>query len=485
MASTKLFEEFPPVSTEQWEQLIQKDLKGADYAKKLLWQTEEGITVEPYYRTEDIEGLPYLDTAPGEFPYLRGTRPDNGWKIREELDETNPMLANSLALKALAAGAEEIAFVNPAVTTAADFAALTAGLGNATLHFEGSEALYRLAVDAGAASGSVALDPLANPGLAAELLGKAAPGFKTAVIGGYRFGDAGATVVQELAYALAAGIEALAALTDRGIPAERANQALAFTLSVGSNYCFEVARLRAARLLWTRVLVAYGVLRNEARGAFWCRTSWWNKTVYDPYVNLLRTTTEAMSAAVGGADAITVLPFNATYRQPDEFSRHLARNTQTILKHEAWLDRVADPAGGSWYVEKLTDSIAHEAWKLVQVIESHGGYLQYSDAIQTAVEKSRQAREAAIASRRRPLLGTNQYPNLNDRMLPEIDPAAGAGQPRRGAEVFEELRLATERHGAAPVFLLAEAGDVKLRKARAGFIAGFFGCAGFAIDTQA
>ncbi len=484
MSTAKLFEEFPPVTTEQWEQVIQKDLKGADYARKLLWQTEEGITVEPYYRSEDLEGLPWLDTAPGEFPYLRGTRPDNDWKIRELVDKTNPSEANSAALKALAAGAEEICFVNPAVTSASRFATLTAGLDEVTLHFEGSGELYRLAVASGRMAGSVALDPAENPDLAAVLTASAAPGFKTAVIPGYRYGDSGATVVQELAYSLASGIECLSAMTDRGIPAERANQALAFTLSVGSNYFFEIARLRAARLLWARVLTAFGLLRNEAKGTFWSRTSWWNKTIYDPYVNLLRTTTEAMSAAVGGADAVTVLPFNATYRPADEFSLHLARNTQTILKHEAWLDRVADPAGGSWYVEKLTGSIAREAWSLIQLIESKGGYTQAGDAIQAAVEKSRQAREAAIASRRRTVLGTNQYPNLNERMLPEIDPAVTGDKPRRGAEVFEEIRLATERHGAAPVFLLAEAGDLKMRKARSGFVTNFFGCGGFAIHTR-
>ena len=483
MASTKLFEEFPPVTTEQWEQVIQKDLKGADYAKRLLWQTEEGITVKPYYRTADIDGIPCLDTAPGQFPFLRGTRPDNDWKIREEIDETNPIDANALASKALAAGAEEVAFTAVVLQNSTDFDTLTAGLADATLHFAGSETVARLAVASGRTTGSVAVDPLAAPDLAAELTQNAAPGFQTAVIAGYRLGDSGATVVQELGYSIAAGIEALALLTDRGLTAARANQALAFQFSVGSNYFFEIAKLRAARQLWARVLTAYGVERNEAKGTFWSRTSWWNKTVYDPYVNLLRTTTEAMSAAVGGADAVTVLPFDNTYRQAEEFSRHLARNTQTILKHEAWLDRVADPAGGSWYVERLTDSIAREAWKLVQEVEVQGGYRAAADAIHAAVEKSRVAKEAAIGSRRRSLLGTNQYPNTKERMLPELK-ADNAGQPRRGAQVIEEIRLATEQHGAAPVFLLAECGDVKMRKARSGFVGAFFGCAGFALDTR-
>lgn len=484
MADTKLFEQFPPVATSQWEQVIQKDLKGADYAKKLLWRTEEGITVKPYYRAEDTDGLPWLGTAPGEFPYVRGSRAEAGWAIREQIDKTNPAEANSLALKALAEGAEEIQFSEPAVGGAGEFAQLTAGLDHVALHFEGSPELYRLAVASGRAAGSVAHDPNGDPEFAAELLAAASPGFVTAVVPAYRFGDRGATVVQQLAYSLSAGVEYLAAMTGRGISAGRANRALAFTFPTGSNYFFEIARLRAARLLWARILTAFGLPQEEARGTFWCRTSWWNKTIYDPYVNLLRTTTEAMSAALGGAAALTVLPFDSTCHPASEFSRRLARNAQIILKQEAWFDRVADPAGGSWYVEKLTESIALEAWKLFQATEERGGYAANREAIREAVERSRLAREAAVASRRHVLLGTNQYPNPNERMLDEIDLAVTHGRPRRGAEVFEEIRLGTERHRTPPLFLLAEAGDLKMRQARSGFIANFFGCAGFTIDAR-
>lgn len=482
MASTKLFEQFPSVTREQWEQVIHRDLKGAAYAKKLLWQTEEGITVNPYYRAEDIAQLPWLGTAPGEFPFLRGASPANHWKIRELVGETNPIQANSLAHKALAAGAEEICFSGPAVASLEDFTVLTAGLDTVALHFEGAEALYRLA--AGRATGSVALDPNANPAFAAELIAAARTEFKTAVIPGYRFGDAGATIVQELAYSLAAGVEYLAAMTGRGISASRANQALAFTFSIGSNYFFEIARLRAARLLWARILTSFEVSPAEARTTLWCRTSWWNQTIYDPYVNLLRTTTEAMAAASGGADALTVLPFDAAYRPAGEFSGHLARNTQTILKHEVWLDRVADPAGGSWYVEALTASVARESWKLLQQIEAKGGYQTNRDAIRDSVEQSRLARESAIASRRSTLLGTNQFPNPKERMRGEVDFSVVRGKPRRPAEVFEEIRLATERRPAPPIFLLAEAGDGKMRAARSGFAANFLGCAGFGIDVR-
>ena len=214
----------------------------------------------------------------------------------------------------------------------------------------------------------------------------------------------------------------------------------------------------------------------------YARTAHWDKTIYDPYVNVLRATTEAMAAAIGGADALQVEAFDEPYREPDEFAMRLARNTQLILKQEAWLDRSVDAAGGSYYLEVLTDSLAREAWKMFQQIEAAGGFLKYSasGALQRDIAKSRADREAAVGTRRTAIVGTNQYPNLAERMLPAIereDPAP------RAARIFEEIRLRTERHAArtghTPQFLLLEAGDLKMRKARSGFSANLFGCGGF------
>jgi len=209
------------------------------------------------------------------------------------------------------------------------------------------------------------------------------------------------------------------------------------------------------------------------------RTSLWNKTVYDPYVNVLRATTEAMSAAIGGCDSLQVTPFDATYREPSEAGRRLARNTQLILKKEAWLDRTVDPAGGSYYLEVLTDSLARAAWKLMQQVESTGGFRKAGKWIAGEVEKSRAAKAAAVASRRRTIVGTNQYPNAAERVAGEIQREVHP----RAAEAFEALRLRTERSGKNPLFLLVETGDLKMRKARAGFSANLFGCAGF--ETRA
>lgn len=421
----RLLEEFPPVATEQWEAAISKDLKGADYEKRLVWQTDEGIAVKPYYRREDLPAG--IDGIPGEFPYARGTRPTSDWRICEEIDASDPVAANHAAVEAATAGAEEIVFVN---AHAADAEQLGAGLN----------VPYR--VDA------FAVD---------------ATQFR------------GATAVQEVAFSVAAGIDEIAKDTSRTIT---------FRVAIGSSFFFQIAKLRALRMLWARVVESFGGSREAAKAVIYARTSHWNETIYDPYVNVLRSTTEAMSAAVGGCDSLTVGPHDECFRIPDATSRRLARNTQLILKKEALLDKVADPAGGSYFVEVLTESLAREAWKLVQNIEAEGGFAKASSFIAEELETSKAAKRTAVAARRRVLVGTNQYPNLNEHALPVLERV----EPDRAAEAFEAIRLRTERFaaggGRAPKILLAEIGDVKMRKARSGFALNLFGCAGFDVVVE-
>jgi methylmalonyl-CoA mutase len=219
------------------------------------------------------------------------------------------------------------------------------------------------------------------------------------------------------------------------------------------------------------------------------RTSLWNKTIYDPHVNVLRATTEAMSAVLGGVDTVCVAPFDQCYKTPDEGSRRLARNTQIMLKHEALLAQVADPGAGSYYLEKITDSIAREAWKMMQQIETGGGFrrARMAGTLQRALQESLKAREKAVASRRRVFTGTNQYGNAHEKALDRIEQShVAAGH--RGAACYEQLRLRTERYttetGKTPRVLLAEFGDVKMRAARSTFALNFFACAGFEIVTR-
>jgi methylmalonyl-CoA mutase len=489
MANSKpLLEEFPPVATEAWEEAIRKDLKGADYAKKLLWKTEDGLTLKPYYRADALAGIDCLDLAPGEFPYVRGATPGNAWRIREEIEEADAESANRSARKALAAGAEEISF-QAAVSGQEGLEKLLAGVGAMPIHFAGAdEALVSLLLQARQPSrGSTAWNPLSNLSKAVEFVKQTWPGFRPLTLPGTPFEEEGATTVQEVGYTLAAGIDFLAAMQAQGVEAEQAAAAVAFSFAIGANYFFQIAKLRAFRLLWARAVTSFGGSPGAAKAEIHARTSRWNQSIYDSHVNVLRGTTEAMSAAIGGANTVAVIPFDATYQEPDAASRRLARNTQIILKKEAQLDRVADPGGGSYYVEFLTHSIAREAWQVMQRIEAAGGYRQAQGPIREGLGKSRSAREAAVAARRRVFVGTNQYPNLRETAQDKLQtPRAGAEIPR-GPAAFEQIRLRTERDaqatGKRKRFLLAEIGDPKMRAARSSFAANFLGCAGFEIVT--
>jgi methylmalonyl-CoA mutase len=490
MGDSALLEEFPPVTTEAWEQAIRKDLKGADYAKKLLWQTDDGITVKPYYRAEDLAGLEYLDSAPGEFPYLRGTASANQWRIREEIEEASAKDANRRALEALAAGAEEISF-RLAVPDRPALDTLLAGLTEIRIHFrDANESLLEMILQAEKpALGSADWNPFQDLDLAADFARRAHAAFRPITISGSYFEESGGTTVQELGYTLAAGIDFLAEMQKRGVAADCAAAAVAFLLSIGSNYFFQIAKLRAFRQLWAQAVNSFGGSHNIAKAEIHARSSRWNKTIYDAHVNVLRGTTEAMAAALGGADSMAVAPFDEVYKRPDDASRRLARNTQIILKKEAHLDRVADAGGGSYYIEVLTDSLARESWKLMQEIEAAGGYAKVlgNGGIQAELAKARAAKETAVAFRRQIFLGTNQYPNLAEKAPEPFEPRSGDNL-RRGPQAFEEIRLRTERYTATTGrrcrFLLAEIGDAKMRAARSAFAANFFGCAGFEVTIQ-
>jgi methylmalonyl-CoA mutase len=457
--------EFPPVSTAEWEEAIRKDFKGAALQQRI------------FYRAEDA--------APGRFPNLFGGRDTNEWRIREVVRDAGAAQA------ALDAGAEEIRFVVGQQSIEHILDELP--LDRCAVHFDAGERpaeVLEALLCRPVARGSMDYEPLSNFDLAAKLVAqsRALTDFRVITIRAHRFSEAGSTIVQELGLALAEGVEIMAQLTDRGVTPAEAAGALAFSFGTGSHYFGEIAKLRAARALWNRAVESFQPgLAQAIEMKIYARTSHWTATIYDPHVNLLRATTEAMAAAVGGADAIEVEPFDGTYREPGEAARRLAHNTQIILKQEAWLNRVVDPAGGSYYLEVLTDSLAREAWKLMQQIEAAGGFLKYSamGALERDIAKARADREAAVSTRRCSIVGTNQYPNPAERALPRIereDPVP------RAAIAFEQIRLRTERHAArtghTPRFLLLEAGDVKRRKARSAFAANFLGCAGFEIQIS-
>lgn len=521
MADEKLFTEFPPISTEEWEATIQKDLKGADYERKLVWRTDEGFNVRPYYRAENLEDLDYLNTLPDEFPYTRGTKADNNkWDIVQEVEEADPAKANAIATDALKRGATCIAFNAANIDSDAALETLFQGIDLNTTgvqfnHVKSYLDLMKRFVayveahnyDKEKVQGSINFDPLTyrlkhnkfwksaqeDMMQAVELLemNGCMKNFKVINVNGIVLHNAGSTIVQELGYTLALANEYLSFCTEHGMKVEKAASRMQLTMSVGSNYFMEIAKLRAVRLLWSTIVEQYHPQCNCAyKIHINTVASTWNKTLYDPYVNMLRSTTEGMSAVIGGSDSVSLQPFDVAYKESDEFSRRIARNVQIILKEEAFMDRVVDPAAGSYYVENLTNSIAEQAWKLFREVEAGGGALKLIEdgTIKAEIEKSCQKRDMDIATRRYILLGTNQYPNINEKMADKIervvkDENEGL-KTYRGAIAFEEIRLATEKFAAAnhrPKVYLLKLGNLAMRQARAGFITNFFGCAGYEI----
>ena len=529
MEDNKLFSEFPPVPTEKWEEVIVKDLKGADYEKKLVWKTIEGFKVKPYYRAEDLEHIEYLDSNPSQAPFTRGKHADNNvWDIRQDIKADSLAEANTLALEALNRGANSIGFCSCKVKTIDDMRQLLKDihLEACKVNFTcGKNMLEVLQLfvqvvkengfDPEKVEGSCNYDLYGHALLhgqfkggeehcyqeAKELVEYAKanlPKFRVLAINGCHIHNAGSNIVQELGFTLAAANDLLAHLTDLGLDIKDITPRLVFNFATGSNYFMEIAKIRAARLLWSKIVEQYHPDCECYYKVFINATSsLWNKSVYDPYVNMLRTTTETMSAAIAGADSITTNPFDIAFEPSDSFGYRIGRNQQLLLKEESYMDKIVDPAGGSYYIENLTDSIAQYAWQLFLTVEEKGGMAKAirEGFVQDEVEKIAQQRDMDIATRRTTILGTNQYPNLLEKMADKIKlPAQGSQKcccectpefktlrQYRGAEAFEHLRLATEKSGIRPKVFLLTYGNLAMRKARSGFATNFFGVAGYEI----
>jgi methylmalonyl-CoA mutase len=516
-----LFGEFPEIPTQQWEEMIHQDLKGADYEKKLIWNTVEGIRVKPYYRSEDLENLSHMQALPAQYPFVRGSNiAENKWTIRQDIEEADPVKASEIAEKAIARGAEAIGFNAENINKVEHLQQLLHKIDPLItsihfLHCSNYKPLFRdleaLATGAGwhlpNLKGSLNFDPLAffmlygkfygsekeNYRDAMQILetGKGMPNFRVISVNGQHYHNAGAHIVQELAFTLSQGNEYLAALTEQGIAIDDLAPRMQFTLAVGSNYFLEIGKLRAFKMLWAKIVEQY---KPENEGSMMANihavTSGWNKSVYDPYVNMLRTTTETMAAAIAGVDSITVEPFDATYKKADEFSTRIARNQQIVLKHEAYFNKVVDPSAGSYYIEHITDSLAQETWKLFVEMEERGGFVKAVESgfIKAEIEKTCQKRDMDIAMRKHVFVGVNQYPNLQEKMLEKIQPTARLDdlaqiKPYRGVQAFEAIRLAVENHALKgfkiPTIYLFTYGNLAMRKARATFATNFFGCAGY------
>lgn len=538
----KLFVDFPPVSTPEWMEVITQDLKGADFQKKLVWRTNEGFNVNPFYRAEDIEGLKSADNLPGEFPYVRSTRKDNVWYVRQEINVTDFAEANKKAVGLMKKGVTSFGFQLPKnALSAENMEILLKGISPEEMELNFSTCISRTielaqlvvdylrsqSVDLMKCFGSVAFDPfrkVLKKGIdpinwveqSVEIVKIMAPlpRYKAIAVTGDRMNNAGAYIYQELGFSLSYGKQVLEKLIEKGIDPALAAKKIKFEFGVGSNYFMEIAKFRAARWLWAEIVNAYnplcthdcdnkaedGTCRCAAKMNIHATTSRFNMSLYDPNVNMLRSQTEAMSAIIGAVNSLTVLPFDSTFETPTDFAERIAVNQQLLLKEESHFDKITDPSAGSYYIETLTSAIAEQAWKLFLETEEKGGFYEAlkAETVQETINKSACDRFGAAANRREILLGTNQYPNFTEKMDNRIENKAAVGcgcgdghssqeSPLKKlntlplAEPFNELRLATERSGKTPKVFMLTIGSLAFRLARSQFSSNFFACAGYEI----
>ncbi len=480
-ADKGFFDEFTFPDYGEWKEEVIKALKGAPFEKVMFTQTYEGLTINPIYGPEDIQGLPHLDSLPGDVPYVRGIRTggylEKAWDICQELHVAFPEEFNSEALFDMSRGQTMLNLVvdqptrtghDPAeagtgqvgrrgvsVATVTDVQHALVGLNleqtpllcyTAAVSFpllsliaaglkKDGVALERL-------TGCIGCDPLAElvrEGTARFPLESASalmyqttawakdamPELQTIFIQGHPYHDAGASSTEEVAFALATAAEYLRDLINRGLAVNDITPRMRFGFSLGSNFFMEIAKLRAARILWSQITGAFGADEQARKMCIHGRTSSYNKTVYDPYVNMLRITSEGFSGAVGGVDSMHLAPFDEPIRVPDRFSRRIARNAQIILQEESRFTMPIDMGGGSYYIEKMTDEFARTAWSLFQDIEAMGGMAR---AIAQGYPQKKTSETAArraqrIAGRQEVILGTNMYANLLEKPVevPDID----------------------------------------------------------------
>ena len=522
----KLFTEFTAPTTQEWLDKIEVDLKGADFQKRLVWRTNEGFNVQPFYRREDLANLKTPDALPGEFPFVRGNKKDsNVWYVRQNIEVTDAKEANKKALDILNKGVDSLGFKLPGkmvsketVETLLDgilcdivevnFA--TCPRHSLELAEILAEYFAKKGYDKEKVVGSIEFDPMKKmvmkgkdvtpvlefgPKLVEAL--KEYPNFRCIVADSDALNNAGAYIVQELGYALAWGNEYLQQLTDAGVDVDLAAKSIKFNMGVSENYFMEIAKFRAARLLWAQIVKQYGPKSDDScQMCINATTSTYNQTLFDSYVNLLRSQTEAMSAALGSVHSMVVTPFDAPYEEATDFSERIARNQQLLIKEESHFDRIVDPSAGSYYIEHLTDALATEAWKIFLKVEEEGGFLAAVKAgtIQDDINATNVKRHGDAAKRKEFLLGTNQFPNFTEKSEGKKAKACGcccgnaeeeehpfkAISSTRLAADFEDLRIHTEETKVPTAFMLT-IGNLAMRQARAQFSCNFLACAGYKV----
>ena len=527
MADSKerLFADFTAPTRQDWRDKIEVDLKGADYEKKMVWRTNEGFSMQPFYLKEDVDILPTVNALPGEFPFVRGNKKaDNKWYVRQNIVVNDPKEANAKALDILNKGVNSLGFRLGHTELSAEFIetlldgiccdCVEVSFRTCQRHvLELADLLVayfdKKGYDREKIVGGIGFDPIERmlmkgkdttmllpdmPKLVEKL--KDFPGLRCVMVHSELLCNSGAYVYQELGYALAWGKEYLDEMVEAGVPVDLAAKKIKFYMGIGGNYFMEIAKFRAARMLWAQIVKQYEPKCDCAcQMCINASTTTYNQTVFDSYVNMLRSQTEAMSAALAGIHSMVVTPFDAPYEVPTDFAERIARNQQLLLKEECHFDKIVDVSGGSYFVEELTVAIAKEGWKLFLAVEDEGGFLAAVKAgkIQEAINSTDAARHANAGKRKEFLLGTNQFPNFTETSEGKepltcdctckhsSDPDVPALKTSRVASDFEALRLTTEKAAKQPIAFMLTIGNLAMRQARAQFSCNFLAAAGYKV----
>lgn len=455
------FGEFAAATYEDWRSAAEAALKGADFEKSLVKKVIEGFSTQPIYRKEDFSGEG--ETLPGQYPYRRGTKAlgyvESPWEVAQTIAASTPREFNQRALEDLQRGQNALNIKlgckcggGLVLRTAEDWKTALNEInieaipvyvnpgsnGLATMGMYVNEFKSRN-LDTKTMTGGILYDPLSRLISKGKLnctlenaydqmaemtkwVVENAPSFKTIGVSGIPCHDSGADAVQEIAVILSTAVEYLRAMESRGVTVDQAASHIRVSTGLGANLFMEIAKLRALRQLWAFVITSCGGSKESAAINLHGRTSAWAASKVDPWVNMLRGTTQAFSGVIGGVDSMDVLPFDYQVRPSDDFARRIARNTQLILQGECNLDRVVDPAGGSWYIESMTDKLAREAWTLFQELESAGGMSKviFEGKIQAKVNSTAKKRYDLIDQRRQNLVGANRYTNLDEKPLDPV-----------------------------------------------------------------
>jgi len=524
--------DFPIPSLDDWKLLVGAELKGADFQKKMHTKTYEGIELKPIYTKNDLTDNVIKNSYPGTSNFLRGIRASGyhskPWNIAIEASADSPEELNSILVNDLNKGANSINIVAGSSTSSVEnleaiFKNIDIGkypilihAGVSNLKTVNALKLYcdKYKTNKKNLNCGLLADPISYLSLngkleepiekifedissATEWLNENLSHAKSLLVNGFTFQNSGSTAVQELAIILSIAVEYFNRLSNNLISIDEIAKSMLVQVGVGSNYFVEISKLRAIKILWKNLLSAYNINEENQKIFIHAKTSMNNQTLCDAHVNLLRTTTEAFSAIVGGIDSLHTNPFDELFEKQNDFSRRLARNTQIILKEESHLDEVTDPAGGSFFVETLTKQIAEAAWIEFQNIQKLGGIIEAlkSGYIQSEIEKVTSAKLKDVRTRKAIIVGTNMYANPKENNVSDkksinknIDDQNSSMKilkQFRPASIFEELRIKSEKYlsqfGNKPKVFLMNMGSLKQFKARADFSRAFFEIGGFEV----